>query len=423
VALADFTRLSPLGQLADELRWGVVSSRELLEELADRIRQDGKRVNAVVEMDLDGARAIADCAQEQLAAGCGGVLCGVPVTVKHTIDVAGIGGDDDAAVVTRLRQAGAVVFGRTNAPVAAADIETFHPDFGFTRNPGHPERSAGGSSGGSAAAVAAGHTVADVGSDVSGSVRIPAHCCGVYGFRPSQGALPQGGHRPGPEPMQVLGPVARYAADLATMWTALSGDVVLRLPVGRVGVHIDPEHVDPDVLDVLLGAAEKLRQAGVSVTEVALPVPLRRMWLLFQQILFATNDGEGGPEVDVDSEPIEVALWAAGLGYDERARLAQERERMWVAWQRFFTDFEVLLLPAMPTVAQPLRDVRIPVLADRVGGRPLFEQSIWCAPASLLGLPAAVLPVGKTADGLPVGLQAIGSDDVRLLGQIEGLVV
>lgn len=407
--------------IAGKLRDGDVTSRGLLEQLADRVRQGTGRVNAVVEIDLVGAEAAADRTQALLATGQGGPLCGLPVTVKRTIDVAGFDGASDATVVARWRRAGAVIFGRTNAPVAAADIETYHPDFGFTRNPRCPGRSAGGSSGGAAAAVAAGHTLADVGSDVSGSVRIPAHCCGVYGLRPSAGALPQDGHRPGPEPMQVLGPLARHAADLALLWQSFTGAAVPSRPAGRVAVHTDPAHTDPDVLGVLRAAVERLRGTGVSVTDVALPVPLRSMWLLFQKILFATGDGEGGPDVGIDSEPIEVAVWAAGIGPGARSRLAAERDQMLAAWQRFFTEFSLLLLPAMPTVAQPLRDIRIPLLADRVNGRPLFEQAIWCAPASLLGLPAAVMPAGETAAGLPVGFQAVGPGDAELIGRLQGL--
>ncbi|HEX3786522.1 MAG TPA: amidase family protein [Pseudonocardiaceae bacterium] len=429
--------LLPLDGLTRDLRAGLMSSRDLLAEFVDRISGSGQ-INAVVQTDLDSAWRAADRADELLRDGRGGALCGVPVTVKKTLDVQDFADENgapcatDAAVVARLRQADAVVFGRTNAPPAAADIETSHPRHGTTRNPHDVDRGAGGSSGGSAAAVAAGHTAVDLGSDVSGSIRIPAHCCGVYGFRPSGGVIPQHGHHPGPQPMQTIGPLTRHVGDLGLLWMVLTGEAVSKSPTGRVAVHIDPSHVDPDVLDVLHGFVDTLGAAGIRTTEVELPTQLRDTWLLFQQVLFSAEQdfagrdfaGQGDSDltyVDVDSEPIEIALWAAGIGTADRARISARQAETTARWHRFFGCYDMLLLPAMPTVAQPIRDVRIPVLADRVNGRPLFEQSIWCAPASLTGLPAAVLPAGVTRDGLPVGIQAIGVRDADLLGRLEGM--
>lgn len=439
-----------LPQLVRALRDGLVSSRELLEVLLDRREIDRELesggVNAVVEISRDALRD-ADRADAARTAGRIGPLAGLPMTVKLTFDVSGFPPADDnvaaaqefckvdADVVAGLKAAGAVVFGRTNAPPGAADIETSHPVFGRTVNPRAAGRSAGGSSGGSAAAVGAGHTMVDIGSDVSGSVRIPAHCCGVYGFRPTEGVLPQRGHRPGPRdgfertPMLTPGPLARHPEDLAVTWTALTGQTIPTTTTTEVAWHIDPEFTDPQVSDAFMSTLDNLRRAGVAVREVELPRPLTRTWLLLQKWLFSSEPADWAEDtfpggLDESAEPVDVAVWAAQVSHREWLRLANERAHERRLWQAFSRQHPCLLLPTMPTAAPVPRDTTIPVLADRVRfagrNRPLFEQSVWCSIASVAALPAAVLPGVRSAEGLPVGVQVIGAhgQDADLLSRL-----
>ena len=198
-------------QLAAAIRRKQVGSRELLEHYAARIGRFNPAINAVVTLDLERARTQADSADAAVARGeYGGPLHGVPITIKDTLETAGIrttaGAEvhaehvpqTDAAAVARLRAAGAVIIGKTNTPTFAMDVQTFNPLFGTTNNPWDLSRTPGGSSGGAAAAIAAGLSALELGSDIGGSIRTPAHFCGVYGHKPTHGIIEMRGHIPGP---------------------------------------------------------------------------------------------------------------------------------------------------------------------------------------------------------------------------------
>lgn len=388
--------------------------------LLDRIDKVNPQVNAVVAVDRDGALAAAEAAD---AAEPRGPLHGVPVTVKDAFHVAGLPvtwgavpgfvADRDATVVARLRAAGAIVVGTTNvAPMLADFGQTANELFGATNNPWDLDRSPAGSSGGSAAALAAGLTHLEFGSDMAGSIRLPAAACGVYGLRPTPETVPLTGFRPpgapdGPTPMSyltALGPLATSAADLRTALRVTSGpdDAAARaytwalapprhrrLADFRVGVLMDDPAcpVLPGVGDRLSAVADAVAAAGATVVpgwpDGVSPATTRSFAPLIDAFMAFTGQGELGDLVP-----------------HERARLATRS-----AWARYFADVDVFLCPANFTTALP-HDPR-PFGERDVDGRPYTDQAFWIAFASLAGLPAVVAPAGL-AHGLPVGVQVIG---------------
>lgn len=450
--------LPPLDRLCERLRDGQLSSVELVQERLSRIEAD-RSINAVVEFDADAALSSARAADRLLRRGGADVppLCGIPVTVKRTFEVRGfahteqdvdsgapfgVAAGRDAAAVSRLRELGCVVLGRTNAPPRAADIDTAHPRFGRTAHPADSALSPGGSSGGSAAAVAAGHTVFDIGSDVAGSARIPAHFCGVYALRPSAASLSHAGHVPGSTaerestPMLTVCPITRYATDLRLLWSALRG---LRYGPGedqgapRIAAALadDAAPQSAEVTASLEAAVRRLRHAGHRVDDVKLPVDLRDAWLLCQQLIYAEEPADLPPgsvaEPTAHTDPMEVALWARTMSRHDRLRTRTRQAGYARLWRRFFAEYAAVLLPVMGTTALPAREGRIPLLADRVTVNgvsvPTFSLSIWCALASAGGLPAVSMPVTPVAGDLPVGLQVVAGPgrDMDLLSLVEDL--
>jgi amidase len=429
--------------LTAALRRREVSSRELLAAYLDRVARLGGRVNAVVTLD-ERAPDEAAAADEATARGESlGPLHGLPVTVKDSIETVGLrttsGSADladhvparDATAVSRLRAAGAIVFGKTNTPEYAGRPDTTNALFGTTTNPWDAGRSPGGSSGGPAAAVAAGLTGLDLGSDLGGSVRMPAGYCGVYGLRPSYGLVPTRGHIPPPpgardDPdMSTLGPLARGADDLGLALDVLAGPDAARavawrlelppprapvLSEYRVAVWLDDRYspVAPDVLDVLSSTVDVLRAAGVKVDDTARPVDLGEAARLFQRlaqpVLAHGLPAERFQELCViaaSDATTRHAEWARNVTQRVRDRsLAHERRLELVAdWARLFRDHDVLLCPVTPTTALPLAAADTPQW---------FEQVRWTQAISAAYLPAASVPVGVTKAGLPVGLQVVG---------------
>ncbi len=419
-------------------------SEDLVAGCLERIEAQ-RGVNAVVELDADGALRSARAADRLLREGAAGAgpLCGLPATVKRTFEVRGYRhveqdvapsapfgrpAAQDAAVVADLRAAGEIVLGRTNAPPRAADIDTWHPLFGRTAHPFDSALSPGGSSGGSAAAVAAGHAGFDLASDDAGSARIPAQLCGVYALRPTQGSLSALGHVPGPvtdaDPAGMLSAslIARSAQDLAFLWRvlgpggtaqgALLADAPLAVVLSDRGAAISAQ-----VSAALGTAVERLRSAGLRVIEARLPVDLAENWLLCQQLLYSEGDGGAPdtgaelPEPTVESAPIEVAWWCAGMPQAHRLALKRTRALLRARWQRFFAEYAVLITPVLGVSALEPRDQRVPLLADEVAvdGRevPVFSLSTWCALASVAGLPAVALPLADPAAGNAAAFQVL----------------
>jgi len=447
-------------QLAAAIRAREVSSREVLEHYLDRVGRLNGPLNAVVTLDVDGARRAADAADAALARGeLSGPLHGVPMTVKDTFETASLrttAGHEpwhdhvpaaDATAVARLRAAGAIVFGKTNVPALAADWQTYNTLFGTTNNPWDLTRTPGGSSGGAAAALAAGLTALELGSDIGGSIRVPAHWTGICGHKPTHGIVPQRGHLPGPpgslaEPdLNVCGPLARSVDDLELALDVLAGPTAdravawsFRLPPPRrrrvsewrIAAWLDdPAYpVDAEVLRCLRTAVETLRRAKAHVEEHARPpVALRDLVSTYQKLLmpimlrdmsdeqFRALAGLGETAASDDEVSMAASARAATIRHRDWLLAHEGRERLRAQLRGFFHDWDVLVMPVNSVTAIP-HDQSEP-LTDRtitVNGavRPYADLFGWVALPTMAWLPVTVVPVGRTTSGLPVGLQIVG---------------
>jgi amidase len=437
--------LAPAVTQAAAIRERTISSRELLELYLRRLERINPRLNAVVTLDADRAMAAAETADaatmraaaEEGGAGNGrlGPLHGLPITIKDAIETAGIrstGGATeltdhvpaaDAPAVARLKAAGAIVFGKTNVPRWSGDIQTFNDLFGVTNNPWDRTRTPGGSSGGAAAAVAAGLTSFELGTDIGGSVRIPSSYCGVFGHKPSFGIVSQrgyldrvGGGRIDPD-INVFGPLARSIEDLSLLLGMLAGpnadDALawqLQLPEPRhtdlsryrIGVWLDDPDapVEKELVTITTAAATSLAEAGAEVEE-ARPVAMADAKRLFLDLIL--------PAISVGLDP----GIGETLGGSHRAWLYRHEARagMRQAWAEWFTRYDVLLCPVMPMVAFPhdhsgTMNDRIVTINGQLGSQ--AETLAWTGLIGVVYLPSTVVPVGRTAAGLPVGVQVVG---------------
>jgi amidase len=439
-----------------------VSALELLELHLARVKKLNPVYNAVVALDEEGARQQARVADDAFARGIDlGPLHGIPMTIKDTFEVVGMPTtcgleplrdyrpSRDATAVTRIRQSGAVIFGKTNLPAGAADHQSGNSLFGLTRNPWDVERTVGGSSGGSAAALAAGMTPLEFGSDIAGSIRVPAHFCGVYGHKPSYGIVSLKGHIP-PPPGQlsqpelvVAGPLARSAVDLELLLDTVLGPphfedagTGFHLPLPRLGdlksfrvaVWNDAKSFPLDssyaaAIDALVGDISRL---GVHVDTEARPaINPSESYSVYIQTLFGII-GLGLPPPDRASI-IEAGHGAPAGSYPRRVsdavqqtladyfKAAEQRQRLLRAWRAFFTDYDVLLCPITPTVAFPHDIARTDLAAqfDRrivVDGRPVpyMDNLMWPGLVTVANLPATAIPTRHLVGGLPAGVQVVG---------------
>lgn len=436
---------SQLNQLATRQ----VSAVELLESYLDRVERFNPTYNLVVALDRDRARSEAEEVDRRRARGEAlGPLAGLPITIKDSFEVTGMPATcglvhlrdhrptQDADAVILLRKAGAIIFGKTNLPAGASDWQSFNPIYGLSRNPWNPDRTVGGSSGGAAAAVAAGLTSFELGSDIGGSIRIPAHFCGVFGHKPTYGAVPLRGHIPPPPGMLaqpelgVAGPLARSGADLARLMSVLATEG-LRAPRHeqlrhfRVGVWLGDGtyRLDGAYREALEAFIADLRQAGVAIAEVELPVDPAGTYETYLQTLFAIVGAPAPQEADAfeklaDQDETGIAVKLArymrtSLG--EWFGLAERREHLFRAWAGYFADYDVLLCPAVPVVAFPHMAEGSGVHSDQlfrritVSGEPApYLDFTWQGMATVANLPATVMPTGRFVEGLPAGLQVIG---------------
>ncbi|TDJ14788.1 MAG: amidase [Deltaproteobacteria bacterium] len=445
--------------LIEALESGGVSSRELLEHYLERIERLGPAVNSVVTLDTERARKRADQADAARRAGQSwGPLHGLPMTVKDCFETAGLrttaGAGElsdhvptvNAVAVQRLLDAGAIVFGKTNTPTWAMDWQTHNKLFGTTNNPWDLERTCGGSSGGSAASVAAGFTALELGSDIGGSVRIPSHCCGVFGHKPSWGIVPVRGHIPGPpgslieDDINVIGPLARSADDLEIALRVLMGPLedrakgwrlelpeprAERLQDFRVAAWLDDEAcpVDSSVLDILKSTVEALRKTGVSVDDRARPpVSMSEAVTLYQRMLAPivtstmTDEQFSALTAVTNSPPSEPAGWierfteSVGVRHRDWLKLHQQREQMRAGWASLFESFDVMLCPVspLPAIRHDHREPQFLRTIEVNGAtRPYTDHMFWMGAIGLVWLPATVAPVGRTAQDLPVGIQIV----------------
>ncbi|MDP1570538.1 MAG: amidase [Vicinamibacterales bacterium] len=428
--------------LRDLVRDRRLSAVEVVEATLARVTERNPALNAVVTLNpraLDEARAV-DAARAR--GGAPGVLCGLPVGIKDITPVAGLRttygsavyadhvATEDALVVTRLREAGAVILGKTNCPEFAAGGNTFNDVFGRTRNPWDPSKSAGGSTGGGAAALAAGMIALAEGTDLGGSLRIPASFCGVVGIRPSVGLVPTVPTDWLWDTLQVTGPMARTAADVALALQVMAGPsartpitapfagrdlpaaVAAGLPRGtRVRYAADPARigVDVELEGICRRAAFGLEASGHLVEEIDLDLAfarpaflaLRGLWFVAQMHpRFAHRERFGANVAGNITRGLETPLEAVGAA-------EQARNRLWRICEDLFAHTDLIVTPTMAVPPFPVEQN----YPETIAGTPMETYIDWIAPTfiwSLTGLPVASVPCGRDARGLPVGLQIIG---------------
>lgn len=429
-------------ELAALVRAGEVSSREVVEAHLARLDEVNPHLNAVVRVLAEEARLAADAADDRRRTGEAlGALHGVPFTVKENIDVVGtpttsgiaILADaiaaSDAPVVERLRAAGAIPIARTNLPDLGLRVTTESSLHGVTRNPWHPERTAGGSSGGEGAAIASGISPLGLGNDLGGSLRNPAHCCGIASIKPTGGVVPAATSVPPENPplsfqlMAVEGVMARHVADVRAGLLAVAGQHrrdPASVPVDlarhgrvdrpwRVAVLAEPPggSTHPGIAAVVRQTADSLADAGHIVTD-AVPPDYERTLTMWRDILSVDLrlqrpllDLVMGDDARAFLDATEAATPAVDLG--TWADHLTQRVGLGRAWAAWFAGFDVLLCP---TWTQPPFAARADVASPQ-GALTTLELMRPVLPANLLSLPAAVVPAGF-ADGLPVGVQVVG---------------
>lgn len=443
-----------------------IGAVELLELHLAQLAKHHPAINAVVAQDLEGAFKAAreaDCRSTSEMP----PLHGLPMTVKDTFEVIGMPAtcgfpflenhrpSQDADAVERLKAAGAIVYGKTNVPPGAFDWQSSNPVYGTTNNPWDVTRSPGGSSGGPAAALAAGFTPLELGSDIGGSIRCPAHFCGIYGHKPTYGIVPGHGHIP-PMPGQLLpiemgvaGPMARSAFDLELALDVLTAPALMeqaawsvkapasrheRLQDFRVAVWADDNAyaVDDRYLAAIENYTESLRRIGVQVDVQARPdIDWNDSYNIYLMTLFQLMAGgmptqamqqylqaaSTTPDTN-DSYPARMTR-AFALRHFEYMAIAEKRERLFRQWKEFFNRYDLLICPVMPIVAYPHdhRGADIPNPIEACEARSMifngkehryFDGLQWPSVATVANLPATAVPTGHLIDGLPVGVQLIG---------------
>jgi amidase len=448
-------------ELAAALKAKRVSSVELTEDAIGRIgRHDGK-INAICVRDFDRAMAAARAADAALARGEQGPLLGIPVTVKESYNIAGLPttwgipdqknfiAKDDALAVARVKDSGGVILGKTNVPLGLGDWQSYNGIYGTTNNPYDLARTPGGSSGGSSAALAAGYGPLSLGSDIGGSLRVPAFHCGVYAHKPTFALVANRGHLPPALPplpsnrdLAVIGPMARSAADLSLLLDVMAGpDPIdsgiayrLELPAPRHAalkdfriLVIDSDPLLPTNKDVR-GAIEKLAdnlgKARVTVTRQSPLLPdFAASSRLYMRMLMSVLGANFPPDIYAGAK-----AGAAQLASDDMSLRAERlrgitlshrdwvladaaRTRLRAQWRELFNSFDAVICPIMPTPAyvqdqSPDQETRRIKIDGKEFSYP--DQLAWPGIATLPSLPSTAIPLGLNAQGLPLGVQIVG---------------
>ncbi len=450
-------------ELVKAFKSGELTSVSFMESTLERIQKINPGLNAVISNVFDQALERAKEADRQLENKENpGLLHGLPVTIKDNLEVEGMpctaGSKDfqkhmpqrNADVVDSLLHEGAIVIGKTNLPKLADDFQSYNDLFGRTNNPWDQSKTSGGSSGGSAAAVAAGLSTLDIGNDIGGSIRIPAHFCGIYGHKPTYGVVPDRGMVP-PAPgiftgdfsfnmdMVMNGPMARSPEDLELIMKIITQPKAndrkawqLRLPISKrntlkefkIGIWADDDAcpVDKSIVNAILGVADKLSNEGVIVEESKPNLNFSSCFNLFSSLLNAVL-GQATPHLLfkkwVKKEP---ELDHSSLDYKSKQMTgAVQRHRDWLMrdaerqiyrqkWSEFFQDFDLLLCPAVCTNAivhdhGPWFDRTIQVNNKTY---PYSNLMGWPGLTNSVYLPSTVVPIGTSDDGLPIGMQIVG---------------
>jgi len=448
-------------ETAAALRARKISATELTEHVIARIEKLDPKLNAVVVRDFERGREAAKAADAALARGEERPLLGVPMVVKESFNIAGLPTtwgnpafkgwmpQADAVTITRLKAAGAVILGKTNVPIHLQDWQSFNDIYGTTNNPWDLGRTPGGSSGGSAAALAAGFGPLSLGSDIAGSLRVPAHYCGVFAHKPTLDLVPTRGHTPPGIPaisrhidLAVVGPMARTASDLALALDLLAGPDEVRDGVAYRLALPPPRHDDLKSFRVLIvdthpllptassvraaldSLAERLGKAGAKVGRDSPLLPdLADGARLYMRLLL------GVVSAPWPAEQVKlVATGAAMLAPDDKSLNAERlrgvlmTHREWMAadgararqqqkWVELFREWDVVLCPPIATPAYP-HDHSMPDWKRHIeiDGKeyPYQDQLVWPGVATVPGLPSTAAPIDHSDTGLPIGVQIIG---------------
>ncbi len=441
-------------ELSGLVRTGKIGALELLDHFIARTERLDGQINAVVVRDFDRARDRAKALDSQTDKSA--PLFGVPTTTKESFDIAGLpstrGHVDlksrpigiSTIAVRRLEAAGAVVFGKTNVPVDLADWQSYNPVYGATSNPWNAAHTPGGSSGGSAAALAAGLTALEIGSDIGGSIRVPAHFCGVYGHKPTHGLVPNYGDpalsSAAGTDIAVAGPMSRSAADLAVALDVLAGPdpdesgLTLNLPAPRfaglkelrvaVWAEQPGQTTNSETVAAILALAGELERQGITVSRAARPpfdpTEAYHLYLRLLDTAWSIRTADtviearrkrlaSLPEEDISAD----AIMLRTLGMEHRTWLGLNEQRFkWRrAWTAFFQDWDVLLCPAFGSAALPHRQDGEPWQRQlTIEGREIAYNDLlfWPGVTGGFHLPATVAPLGFTRAGLPLGVQIAG---------------
>ena len=448
-------------ELVTALRAGELTSVELTEDAIARIERDDEAINAICVRDFDRARVAARRADQARAGGEDRPLLGVPVTVKESYDMAGLPTTwgmphnkdfvpaEDAIQVSRLEAAGAVMLGKTNVPLGLRDVQSFNEIYGTTNNPWDHSRTPGGSSGGSSAALASGFGALSIGSDIGGSLRTPAHFCGIYAHKPTLGLAANRGMVAPPAQalpvdldLAVVGPMARTARDLTLLLDVMAGPDPLtlgkaydsRLPPARhERLHdfrvlvLDEHPLIGTGIAVQAGVnrvADALVDSGARVERHSALLPdLAEAATIYMQLLFS-GSGAGFPveayeqlrtqaaELSIHDQSLD-ATRLRGLVFTHRdwVEANNRRELHRHGWRQLFAEFDAVVCPITPTPAFP-HDHDPDLLGRRIDidgvEYPYLDQLVWAGLATMPGLPATAIPTGLSHEGLPVGVQLVG---------------
>jgi amidase len=410
-------------EVAAHIRSGVLSPLEAVDAAIARIEALDGPINAVVVRDFDRAREAAKSLGK--APGDRQPLFGVPMTIKESFDIAGLPtcwgheafagqmAERDSRVVRMLREAGVIFLGKTNVPPDLADWQSTNPVYGRTANPHDLTRSPGGSSGGSAAAVASGMVPCEYGTDIGGSVRVPAHFCGVWGHKTTWGLISKQGHghpaMAGNDAhdgaLSIAGPLARNADDLALLIETTASLPLRSTPRARRDMRVllmidyPGSPVDDAVRAPIEAAVAALQQAGITIDRkprAPLPDLARQQGDYLRMLNIAMARGAPGP----DGKRATATDWFELL--DAQARNEGE-------WAGIFAEYDFVLAPPAPVLAVPERQGRVFDGTVTINGREESSAAAlaWAGIATFPGLPSTVLPVGETG-GLPCGMQVIG---------------
>jgi amidase len=445
-------------EAANEIRMKNISSFELTQMILERIKKYNPKINAIILLIEEQALERAREADAALAKGENwGVFHGVPITIKDSFQIEGVATtagapflkdyipDNDATAVARLKKSGAVILGHTNVPFMLSDHQSFNEIYGRTNNPWNLDRTPGGSTGGGAAAVTAGLSYLSIGSDIGGSIRVPAHFCGIFGHKPTVDLIPQRGHIPPvpgtpPSPsseLPVAGPLARSAEDLRLALSVCGGPDTpeniaysWKLPEPRkkelkqykikyVINHPDCP-VSSEISPLMEQAIQEFKNHGLQIDE-GWPEDVNpaEQYLNYLYLLMgAMSMGLPNEEIErmkaipssqrTPSQSLQIqAISDSHIQYN---KMESNRLRARMIWQKFFREYDAFILPtafvpAFPHTTKPWEER---LLDTPEGQRPFNDMLFWISFATHTGLPASVFPIGVSKTGLPVGLQVIG---------------